>query len=148
MIEPCCQARSGFDIQVLEAQRDFTADPLRRRITRARARRAGQFAEGSRKQLARLAATAGDINDNIRRLGEIVGTQLQASVEKAVSAFQSRIEQVCQEMVSRAAKRLTETAQNSTVELAKQAPQLVEGEMSEFFNNALRRFDRSSGGSP
>ena len=96
------------------------------------------------KQLARLAATAGDINDNIRRLGETAGTQLQAGVEKAVGAFQSRIEQVWQEMVSRAEKRLAETAQNSTAELAKQARQLVEREMSDFFSNALRRFDSSS----
>jgi hypothetical protein len=96
------------------------------------------------KQLARLAAAAGDINDNIRRLGETAGTQLQAGVEKAVGAFQSRIEQVWQEMVSRAEKRLAETAQNSTAELAKQARQLVEREMSDFFSNALRRFDSSS----
>jgi hypothetical protein len=96
------------------------------------------------KQSARLGATAGEINDNIRRLGETAGTELEASVEKAVGAFQSRIEQVWQEMVSRAEKRLAETAQNSTVELAKQARQLVEQEMSEFFSNALRRLDRSS----
>jgi hypothetical protein len=44
-------------------------------------------------------------------------------------------------MVSRAEKRLTETAQNSTVELAKQARQLVEREMSEFFSNTLRRLE-------
>jgi hypothetical protein len=84
------------------------------------------------KQLARLAATAGDINDNIRRLGEIVGTQLQASVEKAVSAFHSRIGQVCQEMVGRAAKRLTETAQNSTVELANKHRNWLNGKCRSF----------------
>lgn len=94
-------------------------------------------------QLARLAATATDISNNLRRLGESAGSELQASVDKAVGAFQSRIEQVWQEMVSRAEKRLAETAQNSTAELAKQARQLVEREMSEFFSNALRRFDRS-----
>jgi hypothetical protein len=96
------------------------------------------------KQLARLAATAGEINDNVRRLGETAATELHASVEKAAGAFQSRIEQVWQEMVSRAEKKLAETAQNSTVEIAKQARQLVEREMSDFFSNALRRFDRSS----
>jgi hypothetical protein len=95
------------------------------------------------KQLARLAATAGDISDNLRRLGEAAGSELQASVEKAAGAFQSRIELVWQEMMSRAEKQLAETAQNSTAELAKQARQLVEREMSEFFSSALRRFDHS-----
>jgi hypothetical protein len=96
------------------------------------------------QQLVRLTQAAGQISDDIQRLGETVGSGLKAHIDEAVGVFQTRIEQVWQQMVERAEKRIAETAQTTTLELARQARQVVEREMSEFFSNALRRFERSS----
>jgi hypothetical protein len=96
------------------------------------------------QQSEELVKNTGQMSNDIQRLGDSVGTELKGRIEEAVGIFQTRIEQVWQEVVARAEKRIAETAQTCTVELAKQARQMVEREMSEFFSHALQRFDRSS----
>lgn len=104
----------------------------------------GDLQKEGERQLTELTKGVSQVSDNIQRLGQAVGTELKERVEEAVRVFQSRIEQVWQEVVDRAEKRISEAAQTCTIEVAKQARQLVDQEMSEFFSHALRRFDRSS----
>jgi hypothetical protein len=104
----------------------------------------GDLQKEGERQLAELTKGVSQISDNIQRLSETAGSELKEHVEEAVRVFQSRIEQVWQEVVDRAEKRIAEAAQTCTIELAKQARQLVDQEMSEFFSQALRRLDRSS----
>lgn len=95
-------------------------------------------------QLGELSKSASQIGNNIQRSGETVTSQLKEHIEEAVRIFQSRIEQVSHEVVGRAEKRIAEATHACTAELAKQARQMVDREMSDFFSQALRRFDRSS----
>jgi hypothetical protein len=104
----------------------------------------GDLQKEGERQLAELTKGVSQISDNIQRLSETAGSELKEHVEEAVRVFQSRIEQVWQEVFDRAEKRIAEAAQTCTIELAKQARQLVDQEMSEFFSQALRRLDRSS----
>jgi hypothetical protein len=96
------------------------------------------------RQLGELAKKADQITNNIQRLGDSLGTELERRMAETVQGFQSRIEQVWQEVVGRAEHRIAETAHTCTAELAKQAREMVDREMSEFLSQALRRFDRSS----
>ena len=105
----------------------------------------GDLQKEAERQLGELAKNAQQISSNIQHLGESLGTELKQRMEEAVGVFQSRIEQAWQEVVGRAEKRIGETAHTCTVELAKQAREVVDREMSEFLSQALRRFDRSSG---
>ena len=104
----------------------------------------GDLQKEAEKQLGELTRNASEMGNNIRRLSETVGAELKQHMEEAVQIFQSRIEQLWQEVVDRAEKRIAEAAHASTVELAKQARQVVDREMSEFLSRALRQFDRSS----
>ena len=96
------------------------------------------------RQVGELGKSAHQIRSNIEQLAEHFTKELNKRAEQAVQVFQSRSEQTWQEIVGRAEKRIAETAGTHTAELAKQARQLVDREMSEFLSHALRRFDRSS----
>ena len=104
----------------------------------------GDLKKEGERQLGELGKNANQISNNIQRLGDSLGAELKQRTEEAVQVFQSRIEQVWQEVVGRAEQRIAETARTCTAELAKQARQVVDREMSEFLSQALRRFDRSS----
>ena len=104
----------------------------------------GDLQNEAARQVGELTKNASQISDNIRRLGDTIGTELKQRTEEAIGVFESRIEQTWQEIVGRAEKRIAETANTCTVELAKEARQVVDREMSEFLSHALRRFDRSS----
>jgi hypothetical protein len=96
------------------------------------------------RQLGELTKNANLISDNIQRLGESLGNELKQRVDESVGVFQSRVEQVWQEVTRRAEQRITDTAQTCIAALAKQAREVVDREMSQFLIHALRRFDRSS----
>ena len=96
------------------------------------------------RQIVELGKNARQIRSNIEQLAENFATELDKRAEQAVQVFQTRSEQTWQEIVERAEKRIAETASGYTAELAKQARQIVDREMSEFLSHALRRFDRSS----
>jgi hypothetical protein len=98
----------------------------------------------AQRQLGELAKSANQISSNIQHLGDSLSAEFKQRIEEAVQVFQSRIEQVWQEVVGRAEKQITETAHTCVAELAKQAREVVDREMSEFLSHALRRFDRSS----
>jgi hypothetical protein len=104
--------------------------------------------EEAERQLGELTKNADQISNNVQRLGENLGAELKQRMEEAVQVFESRIEQVWQEVVGRAEQRITEAARTCTIELAKQAREVVDREMSEFLVHALRRFDRSSDAQP
>jgi F0F1-type ATP synthase membrane subunit b/b' len=104
----------------------------------------GDLKKEAERQLGEFAKNASQISDNIQQLSDGLSAQLKQRTEEAVGVFQSRMEQVWQQAVERAEERITETAQTCTTELAKQARQVVDREMSEFLSQALRRFDRSS----
>jgi hypothetical protein len=105
----------------------------------------GDLRKEADKQLGELAKHADQISNNIQRLGDSLGTELNRLTAEAVQGFQSRIEQVWQEIVGRAEQRIVQTANACTAELAKHAREVVYREMSEFLSQALRRFDRSPG---
>lgn len=105
----------------------------------------GDLQHEAEKHLSELAKNANRVSNNIQRLGDSLGAELKQRTEDAVQVFQSRIEQVWQEIVGRAEQRIAESARTCTTELAKQAREVVDREMSEFLRQALRRFDRSSG---
>jgi hypothetical protein len=96
------------------------------------------------RQLGELANNANQISNSLQRLSDSLGAQLTQRTEEAVKVFQSRMEEVWQQVVARAEQRITETAHTCTAELAKQARQVVDQEMSQFLSQAMRRFDRSS----
>jgi hypothetical protein len=96
------------------------------------------------RQLGELAKNANQISINLQRLGDNLGTELKQRTEEAVQVFQSRIGQAWQELVGQAEQRIAETAHTCTAELAKQAREVVDQEMSQFLSQALRHFDRSS----
>ena len=104
----------------------------------------GNLQKETERQLGELAKNANRISDNIQRLGDHLGTELKQRMEDAVQVFQSRLEQVWQDVVGRAEQRIAETARTCTAELAKQAREVVDREMSEFLSQALRRFNRAS----
>jgi hypothetical protein len=104
----------------------------------------GDLRKEAEKQLGELAKRADQINDNIQRLSDSLGTELERRTAEAVQSFQSRIEQVWQEVVGRAQQRIAETAHSCAAELARQAREVVDREMSEILTQALRRFNRSS----
>ncbi|MBV8452357.1 MAG: hypothetical protein JOZ29_08805 [Deltaproteobacteria bacterium] len=104
----------------------------------------GDLQKEAEKQLGELAKSANQISNNVQRLGDSLSTELKQHMEDAVKVFQSRIEQVWQEVVGRAEQRIAETARTCTAELAKQARKAIDQEMSAFLSQALRRFDRSS----
>jgi ElaB/YqjD/DUF883 family membrane-anchored ribosome-binding protein len=104
----------------------------------------GDLQKESQKYLAALTENAGQLSNNLQRLGDNLSDLLSRSTEEAVQVFQSRIEQVWEQALARAEKRIGEAASSKTAELAKEARQLVDQEMSEFLSNALRRFNRSS----
>jgi hypothetical protein len=96
------------------------------------------------RHLSELASNARQVTDNLQQLADKFAIELKKSTEEATQLFQSRSEQTWQEIVGRAEKRIAETASTYTTDLAKQARQVVDREMSEFLSHALRRFDRSS----
>lgn len=98
----------------------------------------------AQKELGELAKSADQISSSIGQLSNNLTAQIQQHIEEAVQVFQSRIEQVWQEAAGRAEKQITETAHTCVADLAKQAREVVDREMSEFLSRALRRFDRSS----
>jgi len=103
----------------------------------------GDLQKEAEKQLGELAKSASQISNNLQRLGDSLSTELKQHMEDTVKVFQSRIEQVWQELVGRAEQRIAETARTCTAELAKQAREAIDREMSAFLSQALRRFDRS-----
>lgn len=105
----------------------------------------GDLKKEAERQFGELAKNANQISTNIQRLSDGLGAQLKQRTEEAVQVFQARMEQVWEQAVGRAEQRITETAQTCTTELAKQAREVVDREMSEFLSQALRRFERSSG---
>jgi hypothetical protein len=117
-----------------------TADVLRQRGQSLLA----DLQKEANRHLADLAKNAGQISKNIEQLADSLGAELKKRTSEAVQDFHSRIGQACQQAVSQAEKRIAEAANTSTVELAKQARQVVDREMSEFLSHALRRFDRAS----
>jgi hypothetical protein len=136
------------DLAVAVAENRTQLDQLSTSAADALRQREQSVLEGlrkeSEKQLGELAKSASQITDTILHLGDTLGTELKQRTEEAVQVFQSRIEQVWDEIVGRAEQRIAETAQSYTAELAKQARKVVDREMSEFLSQALRRFDRSS----
>jgi len=100
------------------------------------------------RQLGELAKKATLVTTSIRHLGDSLSAELKQRAEEAVQFFQSRSEQVWQEFVTRAQQQLAETARSCTADLATQARQAVDQEMSEFLSQALRRFSRSSDAPP
>ena len=108
----------------------------------------GDFQGEAQRQLGELAKTASLLSTNIRHLSDSLGTELKQRVEEALQLFQSRPEQVWQELAVRTEQRIAETARTCTTELAKQAQQAVDQEMSAFLSQALRRFNRSSDAPP
>ncbi len=92
-----------------------------------------------------LANNARRIADDLQQPSDKFAAELKRSIDEAVQLFQSRIEQTWQELVGRAEQRMAETANTQTAELAKQARQVVDREMSEFLSQALRRFERPAG---
>ena len=100
----------------------------------------------SERQVGELAKNASQSRSNLQLVADKAGEEIKQRTEEAVRTFQSRVEQLWQEMVARAEQRIKEAAEASTAEMAKQARQVVDREMSEFLSSALRRFDRSSNG--
>jgi hypothetical protein len=96
------------------------------------------------QQLTELSKNVNEVTNNIQHLADTLGAQLKQRTEEAVQMFQSRIDQVWQQVTGRAEQRIMETARTCTAELAKQAREVVDREMSDFLSQALRRFDRSS----
>lgn len=104
----------------------------------------GDLQRESERQISELSKKATQIRENIEQLAANFSGELTRRTEEAFQSFQSRSEAAWQEMVVRAEKRVAESASGYIAELAKQARQVVDREMSEFLSNALRRFDRSS----
>jgi hypothetical protein len=61
-------------------------------------------------QFGELTKNANQISSNIQRLTDTVGMELKQRTDEAVGVFQLRIEQVWQEIVEQAEKRIAETA--------------------------------------
>ena len=105
---------------------------------------AGDLQGEAERQLGELGNTASQLSSTMRLLSDSLGTELKQRAEEALQLFQSRSEQVWQELAVRAEQRIAETARTCTADLAKQARQVVDQEMSAFLSQALRRFERSS----
>ncbi len=96
------------------------------------------------RKLDEVTKSANEITSNIRRLGESLGSELEQRREQAAQVFESRLEQLWEELAGRAEKRIAEIIQTCTSTMAKQAREIVDREMSEFFIQALRhRLDHS-----
>jgi hypothetical protein len=108
----------------------------------------GDLQKEAERQLAELAQKADQISTGIRHLSDNLGAELKQRTEDAVQVFQSRIEQVWQELAGRAEQRIAESSRTCIAELAQQARQVVDREMSEFLGQVLRRFTRSSDAPP
>lgn len=106
----------------------------------------GDLQREADRHISELANNARQISDNIQQLSDRFGAELKKSTEEAIQIFRSRIEQTWQEMMGQADKRIAETTNTYVAELAKQARQVVNREMSDFLSHALRQFDRSSDG--
>jgi hypothetical protein len=104
----------------------------------------GDMQREGQRQVGELSKNAMEMSEKIQHLADTLGAELKQSTDEAVRIFHSRIEQVWEEIVGRAEKQIAEMANTCVTELAKQARQVVDQEMSEFLNHVLRRFDRSS----
>jgi DNA anti-recombination protein RmuC len=97
------------------------------------------------EQLSALEKKAHQIIDTVQNLGNSLGNELKQRTDEAFNTFQSRVDELWQEIVQRVERRIGETAATCTAEMAKDARQVVDREMSDFLTQALRRFDRSAG---
>jgi hypothetical protein len=105
----------------------------------------GDLQTEAERQNRELVNSASQLWTNIQRLAETLESELKEHTEQAVRTFQSRTEEVWQELLDRAENRIADAAHTSTAELAKEARRAVEREMSEFLGQALARFNHSSG---
>jgi hypothetical protein len=108
----------------------------------------GDLQRESERRLAELAKQAAQIKSGLEQLADDFSTELAKRTEEAFQSLLSRSEAAWQEIVVRAEKRIAESANKYITELAKQARQVVDREMSEFLSHVLRRFDRSPDSPP